>query len=153
MLPFLGKQRKRVSRRRGPPKWAQTLSQRPFGVLPAIRQDLWKEVSQYLCGIFEILSYLCRICMARIEMMVPGWAGAVKQAVVLPPSMYEIAALQLLCGLKFCAFVCDKCYKTFVRGAELRMQGLRPSMYEMIAIGSNLPALRFHFAPNPIRQI
>ena len=91
--------------------------------------------------------------MARTEMMVPGWGAAVKQAVVLPLSMYEIAALLLL--TQVCAFVCDECYKTFVLEAELRMQqrGLRPPMYEMITIGSNLPALGLHFAPNPIRQI
>ena len=45
--------------------------------------------------------------------------SAVKQAVVLPLFMYEIIAIAALLLTQVCAFVCDACYKAFVR-----MQGV-----------------------------
>ena len=47
--------------------------------------------------------------------------SAVKQAVVLPLFMYEIIAIAALLLTQVCAFVCDACYKAFVR-----MQGFAP---------------------------
>ena len=82
--------------------------------------DWCNVLERYSCSIcatfLRCLWVICAVCMARTEMMVPGWAVAVRQPVILPLSMYEIAALLLL--TQVCAFVCDECFKIFVLEAE-----------------------------------
>ena len=113
--------------------------------------------SPYINNICEIFISCLLVCMARNEMMVPGWvccqAGGCFTS--LHVWNHRNCRTAVDSSLRFCLWraVLEKIGEQSI-GWNALGRGLRPPMYEMITIGSNLPALRqSHFAPNPIRQI
>ena len=144
-----------------------------FGTSKSLKALRWRDLCVFVdivVGIFvgvhiniiivQHMKYSCRkseVCIARNEMMVPGWVCCQAAGCFTSPHVWNHRNCRTAVdsSLRFCLWraVLEKIGAQSI-GWNALGRGLRPPMYEMITIGSNLPALRqSHFAPNPIRHI